>query len=229
MPRPVRNVCSRTRESSESEVSRLPLQEKPSRPRHRESPPAPAATTRVTAQAAISTEWSTSRSPFYRGVASLGIQAAEALAHAHDSGILHRDIKPGNLMLDASGKLWVTDFGLARVETESRMTVTGDLLGTLRYMAPELALAKRVVVDQRADIYSLGVTLYELLTLEPVFGGSDRQELLKKIAFEEPRAPRKIDKTVPVELETIILKAIEKNPADRYQSAVDLTDDLQRF
>lgn len=107
--------------------------------------------------------------------ARIGIQTSEALHHAHEHGIVHRDIKPGNLMVDPAGKVWVTDFGLARIESDAGMTMTGDLLGTLRYMAPEQALAERVRVDHRADIYSLGVTLYELLTLRPVFavlGGS---------------------------------------------------------
>jgi serine/threonine protein kinase len=97
--------------------------------------------------------------------------------------------------------------------------MSGDLLGTLRYMSPEQALAQRVLVDQRTDIYSLGVTLYELLTLEPAFPGTDRQELLRQIAFEEPKPPRRANKSIPRELETIVLKAIEKNPADRYATA----------
>src|SRR5262245_31941493 len=96
-------------------------------------------------------------------------------------------------------------------------------------MSPEQALAKRVVVDHRTDVYSLGATLYELLTLEPVFGGSDRQELLRQIAFEEPRRPRRVNKAIPAELETVLLKALEKNPADRYQTAQELADDLGRF
>jgi WD40 repeat protein len=107
--------------------------------------------------------------------------------------------------------------------------MTGDLVGTLRYMSPEQALAKRVLVDQRTDIYSLGVTLYELMTLEVAFPGQDRQELLRQIAFEEPKAPRRINKAIPAELETIVLKALEKNPADRYATAQDLAGDLERF
>jgi tetratricopeptide (TPR) repeat protein len=109
------------------------------------------------------------------------------------------------------------------------MTMTGDLLGTLRYMSPEQALAKRVVVDHRSDIYSLGVTLHELLTLEPVFTGDDRQELLRQIAFDEPRKPRQINSRIPQDLETIVLKAIEKNPADRYATAQELANDLRHF
>ena len=166
---------------------------------------------------------------YFRAVAQLGVQAAQALDHAHQSGIVHRDIKPGNLLVDAEGKLYVTDFGLARIEADAGMTLTGDLLGTLRYMSPEQALAKRVVIDHRTDIYSLGVTLYELLTLQPPYEGSDRQELFKKIAFDEPRRLRQINSRIPVDLETIVAKAIEKNPDDRYATAQELAEDLGRF
>lgn len=162
-------------------------------------------------------------------VARLGIQAAEALQHAHDQGVLHRDIKPGNLMLDAEGRLYVTDFGLARIGADAGVTMTGDLVGTLRYMAPEQALVTRAVVDHRADVYSLGATLYELLTLEPAFDGTDRAQLLKQIADEEPLSPRKIDRRIPAELETITLKAIAKVPEERYQTAQQLADDLRAF
>jgi serine/threonine protein kinase/tetratricopeptide (TPR) repeat protein len=173
---------------------------------------------------------------FSRAVAQLGIQAAEALEHAHQLGIVHRDIKPGNLLVEGEfgvstpgACLWVTDFGLAHAQSQAGLTLTGDLVGTLRYMSPEQALAKRVVVDHRTDIYSLGVTLYELLTLEPAFSGQDRQELLRQIACDDPRQPRRINSAVPVELETIVGKALEKNPADRYATAQELADDLERF
>jgi tetratricopeptide (TPR) repeat protein len=178
---------------------------------------------------------------FFRAVAELGIQAAEALEHAHQLGIVHRDIKPGNLLLEQTSlpegegaggqrlRLWVTDFGLAHCQSQVGLTLTGDLVGTLRYMSPEQALAKRVVVDHRTDIYSLGVTLYELLTLEPAFGRQDRQELLRQIAFDEPRPPRRLNRAVPAELETIVLKAMERSPDDRYATAQELADDLERF
>jgi WD40 repeat protein/serine/threonine protein kinase len=168
-------------------------------------------------------------SPFFRTVATLGIQAAEALEHAHSLGVVHRDIKPANLLVDVRGILWITDFGLARSQSQAGLTMTGDLLGTLRYMSPEQALAMRVLVDHRTDIYSLGASLYELLTLEPVFSGHDRHELLRQIAFEDPRPLRRLNKTIPQELETIILKATAKEPESRYSTAQELADDLRRF
>jgi tetratricopeptide (TPR) repeat protein/serine/threonine protein kinase len=179
--------------------------------------------------AALSTERTAPTPAHFRTAARLGAQAAEALEHAHQIGIVHRDIKPGNLLVDVRGNLWVTDFGLAHYQGQAGLTMTGDLVGTLRYMSPEQALAKRVVVDHRTDVYSLGVTLYELLTLEPAFAGSDREELLRQIAFEEARPPRGLNKTIPGELETIVLKAMEKNSADRYSTAQELADDLERY
>ena len=169
------------------------------------------------------------RSSFFRTVAQLAVQVAGALEHAHGLGVVHRDVKPANLLLDARGNLWVTDFGLAQVQTDTRLTLTGDLVGTLRYMSPEQALAHPAGVDQRTDIYSLGATLYELLTLEPAFSGRDRQELLRQIAFEEPRRVRRVSTAVPTELETIVLKAMAKDPADRYATAQELADDLRRY
>ncbi len=174
-------------------------------------------------------------SSFFRSVAQLGVQAAEALDYAHQQGVIHRDIKPANLLLEwraegaSSPVLWITDFGLARLQNDAGPTVTGDLVGTLRYMSPEQALAQRGLVDHRTDVYSLGATLYELVTLQPAFPGTDRQELLRRIAFEEPRPPRQVNRAVPAELETIILKAVAKDPAERYLTAQELADDLRRF
>jgi serine/threonine protein kinase len=165
---------------------------------------------------------------FARAVARLGRQAAEAIEHAHSLGVLHRDVKPSNLMLDVQGDLWITDFGLARVAANPDLTRTGDLLGTVRYMSPEQAAGNRAV-DARSDIYSLGVTLYELLTLRPAFDGSDRQAVLRAIAHDEPPAPRRLDPTIPLDLETIILKAMAKEPAARYATAGELAADLDRF
>jgi serine/threonine protein kinase len=169
------------------------------------------------------------RRAYYRTVARVGIEAALALEHAHQLGVIHRDIKPGNLMLDRHGHLWVTDFGLARLASEVGPTITGDFVGTLRYMSPEQAHARRGLLDQRTDIYSLGVTLYELATLRPALTGIDRAEWLRQIAHEEPTLPRRLDRGVPRDLETILLKAMSKEPAGRYQTAQDLADDLNRF
>jgi serine/threonine protein kinase/tetratricopeptide (TPR) repeat protein len=188
-----------------------------------------AATEAVGRQATLATGSAALGREHCRTVARLGVQAAEALDHAHQAGVVHRDIKPANLMLDGRDNLWVTDFGLAHVQTEASLTMTGDLVGTLRYMSPEQALAKRVAIDHRTDVYSLGVTLYELLTLQPAFGGKDRQELLRQIAFDEPKSPRRLNKAIPAELETIVLKAMAKNPTERYATAQELADDLRRY
>src|SRR5207302_5593407 len=142
-----------------------------------------------------------------------------ALEHAHQLGVVHRDIKPGNLLLDTSGRLWVTDFGLAQFQSDAALTMTGDLVGTLRYMSPEQALARRGLVDHRTDLYSLGATLYALLTLEPAFDGRDRQELLHEIALDEPRPPPRQNRAIPVAPETIVLKALAKRVADQYATA----------
>jgi hypothetical protein len=173
----------------------------------------------------------TSRDPngFFRTVAEWIRQAAQALAHAHELGIVHRDIKPANLMLDGNSHIWVTDFGLAQIRSGNDLTQTGDLLGTLRYMSPEQAAGDRQAIDHRTDIYSLGATLYELLTLRPVYAGRNRETLLHEVAVGEPRPPRAINAGIPVELETITLKAISAVPQDRYASAQDFSDDLGRF
>jgi serine/threonine protein kinase len=188
-----------------------------------------AASAPTVAPAAQATSAAPRDAAYFRRAAEWGIQAAEALDCAHALGVVHRDVKPANLLVDGGGRLWVTDFGLAQVQSDARVTITGDLVGTLRYMSPEQALAKRVVVDHRTDVYSLGATLYELLVLRPAFAGNDRQELLRQIAFEEPRPPRRVNKAIPAELETIVLKAMEKNPADRYATAQELADDLRRY
>jgi serine/threonine protein kinase/WD40 repeat protein len=162
---------------------------------------------------------------YCRAVARLGLQAAEALAHAHGQKILHRDIKPSNLLLDVQGTLWVTDFGLAKEEGDD-LTRTGDLVGTLRYLAPERL---RGQADGRSDVYSLGLTLHELLTLRPPFAGADQASLLRRIADEDLPRPRQLDPHVPRDLETLVLKATAKEPARRYASAEDLAEDLRRF
>ncbi|MGE3803501.1 MAG: serine/threonine protein kinase [Gemmataceae bacterium] len=191
--------------------------------------PDAAAETRSLLGAELNTQRSERSGDFYRNMARLARQAAEALEHAHSVGIVHRDIKPGNLLVDTQGKLWITDFGLAQFHTDAGLTQTGDLLGTLRYMSPEQAGGRRALIDHRADVYSLGATLYELLTLRPIFSGSDWQSILDLILREEPVPPRALDPELPVELETIVLKAVSKMPAERYATAQELADDLQRF
>jgi serine/threonine-protein kinase len=191
-----------------------------------ESPGEPAG---ASARDSISGPSSTRTQAYARTVARLGLQAAEALDHAHPHGILHRDIKPANLLLEAGGRLWVTDFGLAQVQGNSGLTLTGDILGTLRYMSPEQALGRRVVIDGRTDVYSLGATLYELLTLRPAVDGRDRQEILRRIAEREPAPPRALNPAVPRDLETIVAKALEKEPSARYATARELADDLRSY
>jgi tetratricopeptide (TPR) repeat protein len=166
--------------------------------------------------------------PFHTA-ARLAMQAAHALEYAHQLGIVHRDVKPANLLLDGRGDLWVTDFGLAHCRNQAALTMAGDLVGTLRYMSPEQALGLPGGMDPRTDLYSLGATLYELLTFQPAFPGTERQELLRQIGDTEPRAVRQLNKAVPAELETIVLKAMARNPAERYATAGELADDLQRF
>jgi serine/threonine protein kinase len=168
-------------------------------------------------------------STYFRTIAGLIRQAALALDHAHQSGVIHRDIKPANLLLDERGNLWVTDFGLAQFQANMQLTRTGDMLGTLRYMSPEQARGDRVVLDHRTDIYSLGVTLYELLTLEPAIDGDEPHTLLRRVIDQEPRSPRVHDKHIPPELETIVLKSMAKSPAERYPTAGALADDLERW
>jgi tetratricopeptide (TPR) repeat protein len=143
--------------------------------------------------------------------------------------MLHRDIKPANLLIDRAGSVWITDFGLARFSGDSSLTGTNDVVGTLRYMSPEQALARRGVVDQRTDVYALGATLYEVLTLRPAFKGRDHQELLREIALDEPTPPRRLNASVPRDLETIVLKAMAKDPSGRYATAQELAEDLKRF
>ena len=167
----------------------------------------------------------TNRRAFYHSVARIGWQTADAAAYAHARGVIHRDIKPSNLILDAAGVVWVTDFGLAKTGDHG-MTHSGDILGTIRYMSPERFTGQ---CDVRADIYSLGLTLYELLTLQPAFRESDQMTLVEKVRRSDPPKLRGIDPRIPRDLETIVLKSIDKDPKHRYQSADELCEDLRRF
>ena len=161
-------------------------------------------------------------------IVELGVCVAEAIHFAHEQGIVHRDIKPSNLLLDRTGKVWVADFGLARGRGSADLTAQGEQLGTLLYMSPEQAMGRNNVVDFRTDIYSLGMTLYELLAGCKAFDFEDRTEMLAAIESVEPKSLRQINSSVLVDLETVINKAISKLPADRYNSAQEFADDLKR-
>jgi WD40 repeat protein/serine/threonine protein kinase len=192
-----------------------------------DSLPAPASattSTRLPGQTDLSSVES-NRYHYFRGVAQIGLQVAAGLAYAHQRGIVHRDIKPSNLLLDGSGVVWITDFGLAKSEGAD-LTNSGDVVGTLRYMAPERFKGH---CDGRADVYALGLTLYELLVLRPAFDSPDRLRLVEMLQKHEPTPPRQIDPRVPGDLATVVLKAMSADPADRYQSADELADDLRRF
>lgn len=166
---------------------------------------------------------------FFRAAAHLAADAADALQHAHDLGVVHRDVKPSNLMIDGRGKVWVADFGLARVQTDLGITATGDVVGTLRYMSPEQARGRADQVDGRTDVYALGATLYELLTLRHAHPGDDRRQMMENLERVDPITPRRINPATPADLENIVRRAMEKDPAARYASAGDLRDDLQRY
>ncbi|MGQ0636981.1 MAG: protein kinase domain-containing protein [Planctomycetaceae bacterium] len=182
-----------------------------------------------TVAAAVSTNPARHPREHFRQIARLMSQAADALDHAHQLGVIHRDVKPANILVEGASKLWITDFGLAQLHADTGLTRSGDVLGTFRYMSPEQTSGQRAVLDHRTDLYSLGATFYELLTLEPPFDGETREELLYQILNYEPRAPRLVNRAIPVELETIVLKCLAKSPAERYRTAADLAADLQRY
>ncbi len=162
-------------------------------------------------------------------VARLVADVADALEYAHASGVIHRDIKPGNLLLSRDGRLSIADFGLARVAQEPGMTMSGSLIGTPAYMSPEQIAAGRMKLDHRTDVYSLGAVLYEMLTLERPFPGESREEIITGILTKEPRPPKRVNARVPLDLETICLKAMEKDPDRRYASAAEMAADLRSY
>jgi eukaryotic-like serine/threonine-protein kinase len=179
---------------------------------------------------AVIEDWKRDKKPLdgerRRFIAGVGIQAAEALHHAHEQGILHRDVKPANLLVDEHQSLWITDFGLAKLAGQDDLTRTGDVIGTLRYLAPE---ALRGRTGPENDVYSLGLSLYELITLNSPFGDVSASELLRQVSESQPTRPRKLDPTIPRDIETIVLKAIAPEPGDRYATGLELADDLRRF
>ena len=184
-----------------------------------ETPPAgarpqpSAATTPTQAHAALSTASAGKATEFFQTVARLGIQAAEALEHAHSLDVLHRDIKPGNLLVDAHGNLWITDFGLARLRNDVELTASGDIVGTYRYMSPEQSLGKHALVDQRTDIYSLGATLYMLLT------GQEPPESISRLLRDPLIPPRRLNPSLTPQIEMVMLTAMQNDPDQRFQSA----------
>jgi len=165
-------------------------------------------------------------SNYYQRICDIGIQAAQALDYAHRHDIIHRDIKPANLILDDQGIVWITDFGLAKPIHETELTHHGQLIGTLRYMSPEGLEGN---FSPLSDVYSLGLTLYEMMTLTPAYSETGYSRLLNQVSQAELVRPRKLNANIPRDIETIILKATEKQPEKRYQSAGELADDLQRF
>src|SRR5881275_1997416 len=165
-----------------------------------------------------------------RHAAELIAKLARTVHYAHEHGILHRDIKPGNILLDAKGEPHLTDFGLARlVETESTVTRTLDVLGTPSYMAPEQAMGNNAAVSSVTDIYGLGAVLYQLLTGQPPFAGGATYETIRLLLDTEPRQPRLLNPKIDRDLSTICLKCLEKDPKRRYSSALALAEDLERW
>ena len=163
---------------------------------------------------------------YHREIARIGAQVADALAYAHRRGVLHRDIKPSNLLLDRTGNVWVTDFGLAKFEDSDDLSHSKDVVGTMRYMAPERF---RGISDRKCDLYALGATLYELLALRPAFEAADQLGLVRRIAQEPPVPLREIDRRIPRDLETIVLRALAKEPRDRFGTADEMAAELRRF
>jgi formylglycine-generating enzyme required for sulfatase activity len=157
------------------------------------------------------------------------LQIAEALAYIHEHGVIHRDVKPQNILFDEKGTAHLADFGLARDDEASSLSRTGDIAGTPHYLSPEQALAKRITIDHRTDIYSLGVVLYESLSLVKPFDGKTLEQVLFAISFREPKWLRKVDPRIPKDVETVCHKAIEKNPNRRFATAREFADDLRRL
>ncbi|MHC5111548.1 MAG: protein kinase domain-containing protein [Planctomycetota bacterium] len=162
-------------------------------------------------------------------VASWTVDVADALEVAHQHGVIHRDIKPANLIINHERRIMITDFGLAKTDFDESMTIEGEMMGTLRYVSPEQAMGGRVPVDHRTDIYSLGATLYELITLKPVFGDVDRNQLLAAVIGRGPIPPRRVNQEIPPVLEAICLKAMGRIPGERFQTAGEMAAALRSF
>ncbi len=166
---------------------------------------------------------------YFESLARAFADVADGLQHAHSKKIIHRDIKPSNLILDREGRLRILDFGLARLEGQESLTISGDVVGTPQYMSPEQARRKKITIDHRTDVYSLGATLYEMLTLRPPFRGKDHAETPSQIIERDPPKPSGINPRIPPDFETIVLKCLRKEAGVRYGTAEALGQDLRRF
>ena len=197
-----------TRVSANAETQETPIDQRP-----------PRTPTPVALRASLGRD-------YFRNVAKIGLQAAEALHYAHQQDTLHRDIKPGNLILDEDGRVWIADFGLAKAIHDNDVTRSDDIVGTIAYVAPERFQG---TTTKSSDTYSLGVTLYEMLTLQKAFSGGDRVEVLNQVTTQGLVQPRKLHRSVPLDLETIVMKAAASEPRDRYSSAAALARDLEAF
>ena len=196
---------------------------------HDAAPTGPYVPTAASAPTSSSSTSTPSGNDHFDRIARMIAEVADGLEYAHRQGVIHRDIKPSNLLLSPEGRLSINDFGLARVLEQPGMTLTGEFVGTPAYMSPEQITAGRAPLDHRTDIYSLGATLYELLTLQSPFTGERRDQVIAQIMHKEPKAPRALNRQVPVDLETICQKAMEKDPDRRYQTAGALAEDLRRY
>jgi tetratricopeptide (TPR) repeat protein len=183
----------------------------------------------ATASTAVDLSLLATEGGYFSTVATMMADVAGGLEYAHQMQVIHRDVKPSNLLLSRDGRVHIGDFGLARLAEEPGLTGTGDVLGTPFYMAPEQISASAGIIDGRTDVYALGATLYELLTLRPPFFGEHREQVISRILREEPTPPRRINRLVPRDLDTICLKALEKQPSRRYRSAGALAEDLRHF
>ncbi|MCA9251916.1 MAG: tetratricopeptide repeat protein [Phycisphaerales bacterium] len=166
---------------------------------------------------------------YFDSIARQTKAVADALGYAHQNGVIHRDIKPHNLLFGSGDRLCLSDFGLARIVEQPGVTQTGDFVGSPLYMSPEQITGKGGEVGVRSDIYSLGATLYEWMTLQPPFPGTTREQVISRVITEDPPSPRSINRRIPLDLETICLKALSRDPSRRYATAWDLRDDLERF
>lgn len=215
------HTCDRTMETTEESLSSVM------------TPATVDARQDTTVDDGISRHWSdlrrTNAEKFYAVVAELGAQLADALAHAHECGVIHRDVKPSNVLIDETGKPWLTDFGLAQLSNESRITRTGDMLGTMRYMSPEQMSGDVATLDHRTDVYSLGATLYELVSLRAAHDAEDRAKLLQDVRDREPPPLASLCSNLPRPLATIIHKAMQKDVTLRFESAQAMAADLRRF